>query len=137
MVYRPANSLSNKRWKERNPLLVQQSMKRNTSSGWMGARRRKDKRKSNILDAIGCRNCALCGFQPRSLAQIDFHEIDNGKKIGKSPANVLMYKGSEEYYLGCLDNIVPLCKNCHALVHNIDFRDEMAGKLLEWKAICK
>jgi len=135
----------NRRWKERHPDTARQ-MRRdyvaNNPEKWKqtlehSTRKVRRGNKKRVLELTGGR-CALCGFIPEDICQIDLHEskgnIAHRNGLGHQDPGFMMSNKRFNLFLGHLDEIVPLCKNCHALVHSAKASAEMEQRIAAWKA---
>jgi len=141
---RKANRLSCRRQYAKNP-----QRRLTTTKAWMKRnpdkiaandarkRERRDSAKKFILEALGgC--CALCGFKPQVNAQIHLHELNGNiaKKHGNNnwrPGQVLLMSRHQHLIFDNLNEIVPLCGNCHTLAHHKTTREETCRRIVEWK----
>ena len=98
--------------------------------------------KTALLEQLGGR-CALCGFQPITSRQIDFHETDGHTALGRprngearphnhrTPSAILSRKNGLTQLQERIDRLVPLCKNCHILVHTKECQADAEARIKE------
>ena len=67
-----------------------------------------------ILTSLGMTECFRCGYN-RSFAAIDFHHVEPDKK--ESAISLLLKTVPTNEKLMELEKVVPLCRNCHAELH--------------------
>lgn len=99
--------------------------------------------KTTLLNQLGGR-CAVCGFQPIDMRQIDIHEINGQHYIGHPfsnskckfhpmPSKELGKRVGLERLQKRIHELVPLCRNCHILVHTPKHREATEKKIDDWR----
>jgi len=99
--------------------------------------------KTYLFGQLGGR-CAICGFQPIHLRQIDIHEINGRSNLGRPPSGGVrvrtpMPSAELQSHAGLkrlqsrIHELVPLCRNCHILVHTPECHDIVEEKIKEWR----
>lgn len=90
--------------------------------------------KAFLLRRLG-NECAICGFKPQHASQMSIHEV--GGRVdaaGEVPSNLLKSKSGFLVLLSNIENLVPLCLNCHALAHQYPFHKQVAEAIERWRA---
>ena len=115
IVRRLKNAEANKRWYQRNKekhMAGTAANKRNARALWAEFKATQD--------------CFHCGFSHPAV--IDFHHVIRGK--GKRAVNELAKSGAYAQALEEIKKCIPLCANCHRILHWQERIDaKKAGKL--------
>jgi hypothetical protein len=93
-------------------------------------------RQLDLFMRLGGR-CAICGFIPLDVCQIDIHEpIININKLefGKYIQPSRMMKKLKGYLILIkhIEKLIPLCKNCHVLTQTKKYKIEIDEKIIMW-----
>lgn len=95
--------------------------------------------KSQVFGLLG-NKCASCGFIPKHVCQIDFHERNGriARSIGKNdtwtnPAKLRGLAYGRQLILKHIDEIVPLCRNCHVKLTCLDCKQDMTERIANWR----
>lgn len=93
--------------------------------------------KDQIVRMLGGK-CAFCGFVPIDNCQIDLHERNgrvgrtrNGGIVTPAALNGVQY--GRKQLLEHIDEIIPLCRNCHVRLTCFKCREEVKAKLENWR----
>jgi len=101
-------------------------------------RKRQISLKQQLLNVVGGK-CCLCEFVPRTLSQMDLHETNGTICMSKTlkpiePGHALRDPIHTQTLFRRAGEIVPLCRNCHALVHDKETRPEMLARIELWQS---